>query len=122
MTSGWRSRISRILVTDGIAASSEMVGGIEARIHRLPSSSAGRNSVPSRGASSADEDEESDRRTPTIGLAVGERPVQGGRVERRASARTTMVSVSSMCWGSSSDASTGVIVKVAISAPASAKP
>jgi hypothetical protein len=53
MVSGCESRISRIRVTDGIAASSEMVGGIDARIHRLPSSSAGRNSVPRRGASIA---------------------------------------------------------------------
>ena len=36
----------------GMPASSEMVGGMEARIHRLPSSSAGRNSVPSRVARS----------------------------------------------------------------------
>ena len=48
MTSGWRSRISRIRLTIGMPASSEMVGGIDARIHRLPSSSVGRNSLPSR--------------------------------------------------------------------------
>src|SRR5258707_6325958 len=38
----------RIFATVSIPASSVMVGGITARIQRLPSSSLGRNSVPSR--------------------------------------------------------------------------
>ena len=54
MISGWRSRISRILRVASVPASSEMVGGIEARIQKLPSSSAGRNSLPSRLAASVE--------------------------------------------------------------------
>ena len=50
-TSGRLRRISRMRSTTGMPASSEIVGGIVARIHRLPSSRVGRNSPPSRGAS-----------------------------------------------------------------------
>ena len=45
-------------------ASSPMVGGIDARIHRLPSSSAGRNSLPSRVTRNADGDQKNSRRPP----------------------------------------------------------
>ena len=46
---GANSRITlRIAATVSCPASSVMVGGITARIQRLPSSSLGRNSVPSR--------------------------------------------------------------------------
>src|SRR6516164_8872541 len=48
-TSGWRSRISRILCVAGSPVSSPTVGGSDARIQRLPSSRCGRNSVPSQG-------------------------------------------------------------------------
>mmetsp|Transcript_5519 Transcript_5519/g.13316 ORF Transcript_5519/g.13316 Transcript_5519/m.13316 type:complete len:204 (-) Transcript_5519:6144-6755(-) len=46
-TSGKPWMILRIRLAIWVPASSEMVGGMDARIHRLPSSSAGRNSLPS---------------------------------------------------------------------------
>ena len=49
-----------------------------------------------------------------------ERKFQHRLVRKRCNARTTTVSISFTCWGSMSDASTGVTVKVAISAPANA--
>ena len=41
-------------------ASSEMVGGMVARIHKLPSSSAGKNSLPSRVSRKPTNSEERD--------------------------------------------------------------
>ena len=46
--------ISRILLTIGMPASSDMVGGMVARIHKLPSSSVGRNSEPRRDPTNPD--------------------------------------------------------------------
>ena len=65
-TSGWRSRISRILLTNGMPASSDMVGGMVARIHRLPSSSVGRNSLPSREPTKT----LTRRKTPPIAIVI----------------------------------------------------
>src|ERR1700728_619037 len=36
MTSGWRSNISRIFLVASVPASNDVVGGIEARIQKLP--------------------------------------------------------------------------------------
>ena len=53
----------RIWSTIGMPASSDIVGGIVARIHRLPSSSAGRNSVPSRGTEQTEDQPDIRRRS-----------------------------------------------------------
>ena len=89
MTSGWRSRISRILLTSGMPASSDMVGGIAARIQRLPSSSAGRNSLPSREPSKplTSEKDQSDR---DRDLAMLRATSAAPACRSRRSARTTM--------------------------------
>ena len=50
MTSECRNRISRIFAVAAVPASSEIVGGIAALIQKLPSSSAGRNSLPNLDA------------------------------------------------------------------------
>ena len=103
MTSGWRSRISRILLTIGMPASSDMVGGIEARIHRLPSSSVGRNSLPSRDPRKPDDDEK-DQPDRDRELALGQRPVQHRRVDARACRARRWSRPRSTCSGSSSEA------------------
>ena len=118
MTSGCWSRISRILRVAASPSCSESVMGIEARIQKLPSSSAGRNSLPSRSPASADQRPERPADADREG-AVRQGEAQRGIVEP-CSKRTTNVSVSFTCSGSSSDASTGVTVKVEINAPASA--
>ena len=84
ITSGWLRRISRIFVTAGMAASSDMVGGIDARIQRLPSSRAGRNSVPEPRDQKPDrrQKQESDR---DDDFPVGKPPAQDrgiGRTQR----------------------------------------
>src|ERR1700682_605932 len=48
-TSGCLSRISRILRVASVPAFKFMLGGSEARIQKLPSSKAGRNSLPKDG-------------------------------------------------------------------------
>jgi hypothetical protein len=50
MISGCFSRISRIFLVTTVPASSDIVDGIAALIQKLPSSSAGKNSLPSRDA------------------------------------------------------------------------
>ena len=119
MTSGCRNRISRILPVAAVPASSEMVGGIDALIQKLPSSSAGRNSLPSRTpqpqlkARNAIPSRHRD-------LRLREAPSAAPAYKLERKARTITVSVSSICLGSSSAARTGVTVKVASNAPASA--
>ena len=66
--------MSRMRATLSMPASSVIVGGSMARIHMLPSSSFGRNSVPSRAPStpqSSEEHERDGRRDPVV--AHGER-------------------------------------------------
>ena len=82
MTSGCRSRISRILPVASVPASSDIVGGIAARIQKLPSSSAGRNSLPSRDSGADAQRQERDARRSTAIFGVGERPAQHRRVGR----------------------------------------
>ena len=108
----------RMRATVSMPASRVMVGGITARIHMLPSSSLGRNSVPSRAPQHAAEQEEhgDHRRRPGVahrarqnapdrlcGCPAPGRSRPPGRVD-----------------GSSTEHSTGVMVKVAMMAPISA--
>ena len=110
--------VLRIAATVSCPASSVMVGGITARIQRLPSSSLGRNSVPSRAPS-----------TPTMNRKANAIIARDSRIANRqrqqgqidpADLRTRKVSISCILSGSRTEASTGVTVKVAITAPISA--
>ncbi len=103
----------------GSPASSDIVGGMEARIQRLPSSSAGRNSLPRR-----EQQARSATRKPTptatMSPAMRERQIEHRRVDATQRPHHDASRPPAPASGSSSDASTGVTVKVAISAPASA--
>ena len=90
----------RILLTIGMPASSDMVGGIVARIQRLPSSSAGRKfrAEPRRDKREdqrrqADADRDHD-------FAVCQRPAQDRRIGSTAARARRSVSTSSTCSGS----------------------
>ena len=99
-------------------ASSDMVMGIEARIQKLPSSSAGRNSDPRKlirtpiNTRKPQPNATTSLRRDSAQLSTGEYTLRRPR--------TTTVSTSPILSGIANDASTGVMVKVAINAPASA--
>lgn len=99
-------------------ASSDMGMGIEARIQKLPSSSAGRNSDP-RKLIRPPINTRKPQPNATTSLRRDSAQLSAGEYTLRRP-RTTMVSTSPILSGIASDASTGVMVKVAINAPASA--
>ena len=101
------------------AASSDMVGGMVPRIQRLPSSSAGRNSVPSRGIKNPTRARKT-HADPHHDCPVRQGPAQNRRVEGTQQRGRRSYQSRSRAPGSCTRQGTGVTVKVASSAPTNA--
>src|SRR5215468_6199146 len=102
----------------GMPASSDMVGGMDALIHRFPSSSVGKNSLPNLDPTTALAARKIIPAAIVILRLLSDQRSAGVKTRRKL--RTTLVSTSSTCSGSKSEARHGVTVKVAMSAPTSA--
>ncbi len=117
MTSGWRSRISRIFVVDRhrrppARSSAASTRGSTDCLPRAPAGTRCRAATPASAAMS-------NRNAAPIATMVRRWRATSAApaCKSRRSARTTMVSVSSTCSGSRNEASTGVTVKVASKRP-----